>query len=98
MHDLGIRFLCGGDEGGGGLYFDTTVLGLELMRQIGLSCYDVLLTATDHAAEFLNMEQEIGSLQVGKKAKVVAVEGDPLQDLSTLRRKKHVVLGGRVVF
>ncbi len=69
---------------------------LELMVQAGLSPAEVLVTATRNAAELCGLETEIGSLEPGKQADLVAVRGDPLEDVSTLRDIVLVMRAGRV--
>ena len=45
----------------------------------------------------INKEQEIGSIEVGKLADIIAVQGDPLKDLSELQRVKFVMIGGKII-
>ena len=44
-----------------------------------------------------NMEREIGSIEKGKFADIIAVAGDPLQDVTEMQRVKFVMKGGMVV-
>jgi len=48
-------------------------------------------------AELLRKEKEIGTIEVGKLADIIAVKGDPLKDISELQRVKFVMIGGKVV-
>ncbi len=52
--------------------------------------------ATTSAARLLRMQNEIGTLESGKDADVVAVPGNPLQDLKVLERVNFVMKGGTV--
>jgi imidazolonepropionase-like amidohydrolase len=54
-------------------------------------------TATLHAAKLLGMEDRLGTLETGKYADLVAVDGDPLKDVTELERIKVVIKGGVVV-
>jgi imidazolonepropionase-like amidohydrolase len=56
---------------------------LSLMEQGGMSPIDVLVATTHSAAELMGLDRELGTLQPGKRADLVVVEGDPLdlQDL-----------------
>jgi imidazolonepropionase-like amidohydrolase len=48
-------------------------------------------------AQLLNKDKEIGSIEIGKLADIIAVKGDPLKDISELQRVKFVMMGGKVV-
>ncbi|WP_151088803.1 metal-dependent hydrolase family protein [Hymenobacter baengnokdamensis] len=66
------------------------------MTEAGMSPIEAIRTATVNAAELLGDAQNLGALEAGKYADVVAVDGDPLQDISTLTRPKFVMKGGQV--
>jgi imidazolonepropionase-like amidohydrolase len=66
------------------------------MTEAGMSALDAIRTATLNAAELLGNPQDLGALEAGKYADVVAVEGNPLQDISTLTRPKFVMKAGVV--
>ena len=53
-------------------------------------------SATSLSAESLNMGSQIGSISPGMEADLIAVEGDPLQDITALRRVRFVMKGGKV--
>jgi imidazolonepropionase-like amidohydrolase len=58
---------------------------------------EVIATLTRNAAAFLDRLDQIGTLEVGKVADIVMVDGDPLADVTSLGRIKLVLLGGEVV-
>ena len=62
----------------------------------GMSPLQALATATINPATYLGMENEIGSLEVGKLADLQIVDGDPLTDLRVTDRLTHVMLNGRL--
>lgn len=66
------------------------------MVEAGIPAAYALQAATTHAAELLRRSKDIGSLEPGKFADIVAVEGDPLQDIGALRRVDFVMKGGVV--
>ena len=62
----------------------------------GMSPLDALRTATLNAADLLGWSDRAGSVEVGKWADLIAVEGDPLADITTMQRVKFVMKGGAV--
>ena len=63
----------------------------------GMPAHDVLRMATIKGAESLGLDGDLGSLEAGKLADVIAVAGDPLADITELQRVKFVMKGGKVV-
>ncbi len=68
-----------------------------LLVKAGLTPMDAIFTATRNAAELIGTPQDIGSVQTGRYADIVAVEGDPLADITTLQRVEFVMKGGEVL-
>ncbi len=68
----------------------------ELMVQAGMPPMFALQAATTHAAELLKHDKDLGSLSVGKFADVVAVPGNPLDDISLMKRLSFVMKDGVV--
>ena len=62
----------------------------------GMEPMDAILSATQHAADLLGWEDRIGTITVGKLADIIAVEGDPLADITVLERVHFVMKGGTV--
>jgi len=62
----------------------------------GQNAMDALVAAQSRAAESLRMENEIGSLAPGMQADIIALDGDPLQDITAVRRVAFVMKGGVV--
>ena len=67
-----------------------------LMVRNGMAPMDAIKTATVNAADLLGRSGEIGTLQAGKDADIVAVAGDPLADIRLLERVSFVMKHGRV--
>jgi len=57
----------------------------------------IIVAATRHAARTCNLAHEIGTLEVGKVADVLVVDGDPLQDLGALTNTKLVLRDGEII-
>ena len=66
------------------------------VRDGGQSPMDAIVSATALAAESMGLARQVGSLTPGLQADIVAVEGDPLQDITALRRVVFVMKGGKV--
>jgi imidazolonepropionase-like amidohydrolase len=67
---------------------------IELMVNFGMPLIDALRSATSVDAKVLHMEDQIGQVKAGLLADVIAVDGDPTRDLSSLRRIKYVMISG----
>jgi imidazolonepropionase-like amidohydrolase len=67
------------------------------VRTGGQSPMDAITSATSLAAESLRLGDRIGSLAPGYEADVIAVQGDPLQDIAALEKVVFVMKGGRVL-
>jgi len=68
----------------------------ELMVQAGMPASFALQAATKNAARLLRMDKDVGSVEAGKYADIVAVPGNPLEDISVMKRVDFVMKGGRV--
>lgn len=69
---------------------------LELMVQGGMLAGDVIVAATANNAAILGIEKKVGTIATGKIADLIAVPGNPLKEISLLRRVEFVMQGGRV--
>jgi imidazolonepropionase-like amidohydrolase len=68
-----------------------------VMVKLGLTPLQSIQAATVNAADLLGWTDKVGAVEPGKWADLVAVEGDPLQDVTTLERVKFVMKGGAVI-
>jgi len=67
---------------------------MELINQSGLSAMDVIVGATLRNAKFFRIEDRLGSIEEGKQADLILVEGDPLLDIRAMFQVKKVMLNG----
>jgi imidazolonepropionase-like amidohydrolase len=72
----------------------TTLREVELLAEAGLSPMEALQASTRVPAEMIGLADEIGTLEVGKRADLVVVRGDPLTDLRALRAVLWTVRDG----
>jgi len=69
----------------------------ELMVKNGMTPVEAIKAATVNAADLLGLASEVGAIEPGKSADLIAVTGDPLQDVTVLKRVKFVMARGEVV-
>jgi imidazolonepropionase-like amidohydrolase len=95
-HRMGVKIAFGTDSG----VFEhgRNAEEAELMVRLGgMSPRDVLVSATTGAAELLNVAHEAGTLEPGKSADLIAVDGDPLADPRALTRVGYVMVMGKPI-
>jgi imidazolonepropionase-like amidohydrolase len=68
---------------------------MEAMVKAGLTPYQILESGTRNAAIYLNAEKEFGTVEVGKAADLILVNGNPLKDVGALAKRTGVMLRGR---
>jgi len=94
-YNAGVRMAFGTDSG---VYpHGRNAEQFALMIEAGMTPIDAIRSATLWAAELLGIEENAGHLRVGMWADLVAVEGDPLVDSSTLTDIRFVMKAGKIV-
>jgi imidazolonepropionase-like amidohydrolase len=97
---LGVRIAFGSDE-----YYDVpgrtrgqaSLLPLEAYQNDGMSPLDVIRAATINAADLIGWGDRLGVIEAGKRADIIAVDGDPLKDVRALEHARFVMKDGVVI-
>ena len=85
----GVRFAVGTDAVHGAMAFE-----LETLVRFGVSTRDALLAGTRWGAEACRVSDDIGTITPGKRADLIAIDGDPLTDIAAMRRVSAVMKDG----
>ena len=93
----GVKIAAGTDAGTPFNPHGDLPLELAKMVEFGLPPMLALVAATSNAARLLRMEDQIGSVEQGKLADLILVDGDPLRDIGVMRRPSFVMKSGRIV-
>jgi imidazolonepropionase-like amidohydrolase len=95
MRAAGIPIAMGTDAGNPGTAHGPSVYReMEAMQAAGMPAGEVFASATSIAARAMGRERDIGSLEAGKLADLVLLEGDPTADIANARRVRLVMRGG----
>jgi imidazolonepropionase-like amidohydrolase len=90
----GVKIAFGTDQGLAP--HGTNAKEFALMVDAGVSPIDAIMAATHNAADLIGDTKDIGSVQAGRYADIVAVSGDPLNDVTELERVQFVMKGGKI--
>jgi len=95
--EMGVEIVYGTDANSGWIWSGTTALEFQKRVEAGQPASAVIASATSGAAEALMVADSIGDLAPGKLADVIAVEGNPLDDIGALMHVSFVMKDGVVV-
>ena len=90
-YQAGIPIAMGADAGTPFNGHGENLKELELLVAIGLSPMEAILSATHIAAETVGLGQMIGTIEEGKLADLIVVEGDPVKDIKILQNKNNII-------
>ncbi len=94
----GLKITVGSGVDGATFPHGTQALELiALVKQAGMSPASVIQAATMNNAEILGWQNDIGSLEKGKYADIVAMPGDPVADITELQKVNFVMKGGKII-
>ncbi len=91
----GVKFGLGSDDVGWPATYSAREFSEYLA--IGMTPMQAIQCATKTNAEILKKEKELGTVEAGKLADLIAVKGDPLKDITELARVKFVMANGKIV-
>jgi len=92
----GVRISFGTDAGGFA-WTENQAKEFAYMVKYGMTPMQAIQSATSVAAALLDQQENLGSIGAGKYADIIAVDGDPLSDITELERVKFVMKGGEVM-
>jgi imidazolonepropionase-like amidohydrolase len=96
LHAKGARLLLGTDA-----YKRNVMPGFSLLEELryfvkaGLSPYEAIKAGTGDAAKFLNQENEFGTVAVGRRADLILLSANPLDDVGNVTKRTGVMARGR---
>jgi imidazolonepropionase-like amidohydrolase len=91
--DIGVNLAIGTDSGANAVFHgDSLYYEMELYLRAGLSRLQILKAATIQGARLMGLDNKIGSVKVGKLPYFIAVEENPLNDLTCLRKPAEIIL------
>ncbi|MGB2426347.1 MAG: amidohydrolase family protein [Alteromonas sp.] len=93
-HAAGVKIAFGTDSGVSA--HGDNGKEFALMVEAGMEPIDAIISATRNAADLLNITDKLGTITVGKKADIVAVQGDPLANIELLQDVQFVMKDGTV--
>ena len=67
---------------------------LELLVASGLTPMEAIVAGTSENARYFHIDDRLGSVEAGKLADLILVQGDPLKDISNMRRIQRVMMNG----
>jgi imidazolonepropionase-like amidohydrolase len=93
LHQAGVPIVAGTDQTVPGFSLDREI---ELHVQAGFTPMEAIQSATIVAARAMGMENDSGTIEVGKRADVILVDGNPLENISDIRKVSAVFAAGKM--
>jgi len=93
LHQAGVPIVAGTDQAVPGYSLDREI---ELYVQAGFTPMEAIQAATLVPARAMGMEKDSGTIEVGKRADVILVDGNPLQNISDIRKVSTVFAAGKM--
>jgi imidazolonepropionase-like amidohydrolase len=93
LHRAGVPIVAGSDVGVPG---HTLHRELELYVKAGLTPLEAIQAATIVPARVMKLDGEVGAIEVGKRADLIVLDANPLDNISNIRKVRSVVTQGRL--
>jgi len=97
LKDAGVRLACGSDSAWGNYKMGGFQYEIEAHVEAGMSNMEAIVSATSDSAESCHVDDAVGTLEPGKQADILVVDGDPSQDIAALWNVADVFLNGELV-
>jgi imidazolonepropionase-like amidohydrolase len=98
LYNAGARIALGTDSGTPmNFHYEAMWQQMKVWVDYGMAPMHVISAATRHGAELLGMADEFGTVEPGKLADIIVVDGNPLMDMMALRNPVRVIKGGEVL-
>jgi imidazolonepropionase-like amidohydrolase len=97
---IGVKIAMGSDAWtsvSGKTRGETSLFNLRRLQDEGMPNIDIIRSSTINAAELMGWSEQVGELAVGKFADIIAVAGDPVEEIGLLQRVQFVMKGATVV-
>ncbi len=98
FHESGGQIALGNDYGSPGVLQGMPLREMELLLAAGLTPMEVIEAATRHSAYVCGQGEVLGTLEPGKLADLIVLDGNPLQDIAVMDQVIFVVKSGEIVF
>ena len=95
MIEMGLKVITGSDSSWGNYKLGNTVYEAELLVHAGYTHMQGVLSVTSWAAAALDMDDQVGTLEPGKMADVLVVDGNPAEDINDLWKVRDVFFSGQ---
>ncbi len=92
-----MKLVAGNDAGWRHTGFDDFYQELEYLAEAGMTPIEAIHAATGRAAEACRIDNSVGTVELGKVADLLVIDGDPSTDLSTLSQPAMIMQSGRVI-
>ena len=95
MLEMGLKVITGSDSSWGDYQLGNTVYETECLVMAGYSPMQGVLSVTSEAAKALDIDDQVGTLETGKEADIIVVDGNPAEDITDLWNVEEVFLAGQ---